>query len=106
MARKYMVQIGETLTEIAQRFYGDASLFKALANANGIADPNKIKTGQVLVLPDPPGRWYPVTITCRFDASQPPFSTTAFFDLKIPAGMHLVVETVSGAYTGRARILA
>jgi LysM repeat protein len=102
MARKYIVQAGDTLSEIARRFYGDASLFKALANANEIADPNNIKTGQALVLPDPPGRWYPVTTTCLFDGSH----LTAFFDLTIPAGMRLVIETVSGAHTGRNWVLA
>jgi LysM repeat protein len=105
MARKYLVKAGDALSGIAQRFYGDASLSKALANANEIADPNKIKAGQFLTLPDPPGRWYPVTTTSLFELGRPPFPT-AIFDLTIPAGMRLVIETVSGAHTARNRVLA
>jgi LysM repeat protein len=101
MARKYIVQARDTLSEIAQRFYGDASLFKALANANEIADPNKIKTGQVLVLPDPPGRWYPVTSSAYFGG----VIIDTFFVLDVPAGMRLVIENISGRYTGRNWVL-
>jgi LysM repeat protein len=101
MARHYTVQAGDTLSEIARRFYGDASLFKALANANNIADPNKIKTGQVLTLPDPPGRWYPVTSTAYFGG----VIVNTFFGVEIPVGMRLVIENISGRYTGRNWVL-
>ncbi|WP_067652195.1 LysM peptidoglycan-binding domain-containing protein [Nocardia harenae] len=50
---------GDTLSAIAQRFYGDAGLFGFIAAANGIADPDEIGIGQVLRLPDP-GRVRPV----------------------------------------------
>lgn len=106
MARRYTVQAGDTLTEIAQRFYGDAALFKALANANNIADPNKIQPGQVLTLPDPPGRWFPVTKTCSFSGGADPDSLTGFFDLTMPAGTRLVIENVSGSHTARNWVLA
>jgi LysM repeat protein len=102
MARKYIVQAGDTLSGIAQRLYGDASLFKALANANEIADPNKIKTGQVLTLPDPPGRWYPVTSTAYFGGA----IVNTLFGLEIPAGVRLVIENISGRYTGRNWVLS
>ena len=102
MARHYMVQAGDTLSEIARRFYGDASLFKALANANEIADPNKIKTGQVLTLPDPPGRWYPVMSSAYFGG----VIINTLFVLDVPAGMRLVIENISGRYTGRNWVLS
>lgn len=48
----YLVQQGDTLSEIAQRFYlrGDAAAYKALAEANGIADPDKIQAGERIIL--------------------------------------------------------
>lgn len=48
----YTVQAGDTLSGIARRFYGDASLYGKLAAANGICNPNRIYPGQVLKLPD------------------------------------------------------
>ena len=46
---KYTVQRGDTLAAIAQQF--DVSV-KALAQANDITDPNLIRVGQVLIIPD------------------------------------------------------
>src|SRR5262245_3531091 len=102
MARHYTVQAGNTLSKIAQRSYGDASLLKALPKAKKMPDPNVISTGQVLVLPDPPGRWFPVTSSAFFGGPV----TTALFVLEIPAGMRLVIENISGKYTGRNRVLS
>jgi len=47
----YTIQSGDNLSHIAQRFYGAASKYSAVAQANGIADPDKIKVGQALSLP-------------------------------------------------------
>lgn len=47
----YVVQRGDTLSAIAKRVYGDASLYGKLAAANGIANPHLIYPGQVLTLP-------------------------------------------------------
>ncbi len=55
MARTYTVVAGETLSAIAFRFYGDANLYSLIATVNGIADPNVIRVGQVLTIPDLPG---------------------------------------------------
>jgi hypothetical protein len=49
--RTYTVKAGDTLARIALAFYGDASLFDILANANGILDPSLIIIGQTLVIP-------------------------------------------------------
>lgn len=48
----YVVQAGDTLSGIARRFYGDASLYAKLAAANEIKNPNLIHAGQVLTIPD------------------------------------------------------
>ncbi|GGJ49668.1 BON domain-containing protein [Deinococcus roseus] len=49
----YTVQSGDTLSEIAQRFYGDASRdsYMKIARANGISDPDLIRAGQKLQIP-------------------------------------------------------
>ena len=44
----YVVQEGDTLAAIAQRF---GTTTQALQQANGIDDPNQIVIGQVLVIP-------------------------------------------------------
>ena len=54
VARTYTVVTGDTLSEIAQRFYASASVFPMIAAANGITNPDIIADGQVLVLPDLP----------------------------------------------------
>ena len=48
----YIVKKGHTLSSICRKFYGDASLYAKLAMANGIKNPNLIKTGQILKIPD------------------------------------------------------
>jgi nucleoid-associated protein YgaU len=47
----YTVATGDTLFSIAQHFYGHGSLFKFIAEVNGIINPNALATGQVLVIP-------------------------------------------------------
>lgn len=50
-ARTYTVRRGDTLGGIAAKTLGSASKWTALAKANGLRDPNKLKVGQVLKLP-------------------------------------------------------
>jgi LysM repeat protein len=47
----YVVESGDTLSAIAERFYGDSNLAGYLAEANGIADMNMINVGQEINLP-------------------------------------------------------
>jgi len=47
----YTVIRGDSLFGIAQRFYGDGNKLPIIAQANGIADPDRIFPGQVLVIP-------------------------------------------------------
>ena len=49
----YTVQPGDTLSAIAQRFLGNASAYMDIFNINRdqLTDPDKIKPGQVLKLP-------------------------------------------------------
>ncbi len=51
--RSYTVQKGDTLSEIAQKYYGDANKWRTIYNANKskISDPKKLKVGTKLVIP-------------------------------------------------------
>jgi nucleoid-associated protein YgaU len=49
----YTVRPGDSLSAIAQRYYGDASAYMRIFNANRdkLKDPNMIRPGQELVIP-------------------------------------------------------
>lgn len=53
-ARTYTVQKGDTLSAIAKHVYGEASAYHRIfeANRDQLANPDLIKPGQVLRLPD------------------------------------------------------
>ena len=50
--RVHRVQAGETLDRIAARYYGDATAWRTLAAANGIADPLGLHPGALLSIPE------------------------------------------------------
>lgn len=52
-ARTYTVEAGDTLSHIAQRFYGSANRWPAIfeANRGTLSDPDRIHPGQVLRIP-------------------------------------------------------
>jgi S-formylglutathione hydrolase FrmB/LysM repeat protein len=52
MVRTHTVVAGETLSALALRYYGDAELYRLIATASGVANPNVINVGQHLVMPD------------------------------------------------------
>jgi nucleoid-associated protein YgaU len=49
----YVVKGGDTLSKIAEEFYGDKMLYPKIfeANRDVLSDPNKIKPGQKLRIP-------------------------------------------------------
>jgi nucleoid-associated protein YgaU len=51
--RTHVVASGETLSAIAKRFYGDASQYRRIfeANRDQLSDPDKIQVGQRLKIP-------------------------------------------------------
>lgn len=55
-ATSHTVQAGETLTKIAERY--DVSI-RALLNANDLPNPDFLRVGQVLELPEPPADFTP-----------------------------------------------
>jgi nucleoid-associated protein YgaU len=54
----YTVQAGDTLSEIAKRFLGNANAYMDIFNVNRdqLSDPDRIKPGQVLKIPQHAGR--------------------------------------------------
>ncbi|MFJ8630810.1 LysM peptidoglycan-binding domain-containing protein [Streptomyces sp. NPDC093568] len=49
--RVHRVVAGDTLQSLAWREYGDANVWRAIAEANGIDDPSRLRTGTQVVLP-------------------------------------------------------
>ena len=49
----HTVVAGDTLASIAYTEYGDARLWRALADANGVDDPARLRTGTSLLVPPP-----------------------------------------------------
>ena len=54
--RRHVVQDGDTLINIAQKYYGDTGQFKTILNANReqVQSPDRLTPGTVLVIPDQP----------------------------------------------------
>jgi len=48
----YTVQRGDSLQAIAKKFYGDSTLYKQLAEYNGLKNANMLEVGQKLDIPD------------------------------------------------------
>jgi len=48
----YTVQSGDNLSKISKYFYGNANKYMDIAKANGLADPDKIRVGQQLTIPE------------------------------------------------------
>src|SRR5436190_9489275 len=65
MVRTHTVFAGETLSALALRFYGEAELYRLIATASGIADPDVIDVGQVLVIFVGRGDGFGLTIVDR-----------------------------------------
>lgn len=57
-ATEYEIQKGDTLSAIAQRFYGDATKWRRIheANRDVIQDPDKIFPGQKITIPGDPNK--------------------------------------------------
>jgi hypothetical protein len=53
-ARTYTVKPGDSLSKISREFYGDANKYEKIfqANRDKISDPNKIRPGEELVIPE------------------------------------------------------
>ncbi len=54
-AKAHVVQPGEVLGDISQKYYGTATRWRDIAAANNIADPGLLQAGARIVIPDLPG---------------------------------------------------
>ncbi len=52
--QRYTVQAGDTLTTIAEKFYGDATAFDLIVDANNLDSATSLREGQELVIPPKP----------------------------------------------------
>ena len=50
----YVVQEGDTLTTIAQQFYGDPAKFDLIVDANNLDESTQLRVGQELIIPPDP----------------------------------------------------
>ena len=81
----HIVERGETLGGISRQYYGNPSMYRRIAAANRIANPNLIRVGQELTIPGivsdrPPAA---ATTTVR---SSPPDLRAASTSLRIESG--------------------
>ncbi len=101
MARIYQVQPGDTLSGIAQKLYGDATLFGLIATVNSLPDdPNVIVAGlrENLWIPQLPAHW-DVRQGSQVFGSQvndQPQDISLQIPCMVPDGMQLVIDNVSG----------
>ncbi len=51
-ARVHVVEAGDILGDISRRYYGTATRWREIAQANNISDPGRLRIGQRLVIPD------------------------------------------------------
>jgi nucleoid-associated protein YgaU len=49
--QSYTIQSGDNLSKVSKHFYGDANKYEKIAQANGIADANKIRAGETITIP-------------------------------------------------------
>ncbi len=47
----YTIASGDNLSKVSKLFYGNASKYEQIAQANGMADANKIQAGQTIKIP-------------------------------------------------------
>ena len=53
MPTTYRIARGDTLGKLAARFYGSPAKYTLIVTANQITNPDKLRIGQLLVIPDP-----------------------------------------------------
>ena len=47
----YTIAAGDNLSKVSKLFYGNANKYEQIAQANGMADANKIQAGQTIKIP-------------------------------------------------------
>jgi nucleoid-associated protein YgaU len=86
MIEKYQVVSGDTVWNLARRFYGDASLYRVISVHNQLADPDHVPVGQELEIPY-------VTFRHRVAAGDTTASIAAHY--YVEAGMTTVIDVAN-----------
>jgi len=68
LKRTHVVQPGDSLSAISRKYYGNPDLYGKIAVANGLRSHDRIRVGQVLVIPDGPSP--PVILETADDENQ------------------------------------
>jgi N-acetyl-anhydromuramyl-L-alanine amidase AmpD len=85
----YKVKNRDTLTAIAERFYGDKQKYMLIAKANNIRDPDKIKPGQVLDIPFDRGDISDSTDLMTIRSQELPIDRTT---MRLPEGQYVAEQ--------------
>ncbi len=98
--RRYTIRSGDTFETIARAQWGDASLWTIVARANPLKDPNRLKAGQVIRLPNEIGNIQGVALTPEGGPDAPPAERTYVVrsgdTLSSIAAEHLGTSTLAG----------
>ena len=93
MARRYIIQKGDSLRKIAKNFYGDPVLAKKLAEYNGILNPDLIIVGQNIEVPSKSELLGEVV-----EPTTPGGSTDNTTTLATPNGLEEILATFGNIY--------
>ena len=101
--RTYTIVRGDTLSGIAKRF---GTTYQEIARLNGIADPNKIRAGQVIKIPDSSGSGSSGSGSSSSGSSTSPSSTQSYITYTIVRGDTLtkIANKFGTTYQELARI--
>lgn len=95
LTEKYTVKEGDTLFEIAEKYYKSGDGYRDIAKINNIVDPDQITSGQVLQIPKLESQ-QPQLLTQASPSTQPEGQTTkddaAAWGPKIGGNTYTVVE--------------
>ena len=101
--RTYTIVRGDTLSGIAKRY---GTTYQEIARLNGIADPNKIRVGQVIKIPDSSGSGSSGSGSSGSGSSTSPSSTQSYITYTIVSGDTLtkIANKFGTTYQELARI--
>jgi LysM repeat protein len=94
MKRTHVVQSGESLSSISRKYFGTPDYYTKIAEANNLKSRDKIRVGQVLVLPDLPMKMASAEVAAPIEASAAVEKTPDTTETPAePAGEHRTANT-------------